>query len=64
MPKQVTDHQNGDKHTRTIVYRDDEGHPTRIVEQRVVDTIFGEASATNTSVTTFDSHGNSYTKHK
>lgn len=59
--KHVTDHYDGGSHTRTIVERDDDGAVTRITEQRVADTPIGELGASNTSVTTFDSHGNSRT---
>jgi hypothetical protein len=62
--KHVTDHHDGDDHTRTIVYRDSDGDVTRIVEQKVADTPIGELGATNTSETRFDSHGNSYTSRK
>jgi len=62
--KHVTDHRDGDEHTRTIVYRDDDGDATRIVEQRVTDTSLGELGATNTSERTLESHGNSRTTSK
>ena len=59
--KQVTDHYDGDSHTRTTVERDKDDDVTRIVEQRVTDTPIGELGATNTSETKFDSDGNSRT---
>lgn len=61
--KKVTDHHDGDDHTRTIHTTRDDGSQ-RIVEQKVIDTPLGELGASNTSETNIDKHGNSYTTRK
>lgn len=59
--RKVTDHRDGDEHTRTITYTHNDGSQ-RIVEQVVTDSMLGEVSARNTSETNIDSSGNSRTR--